>query len=80
MRLKGGIDGARGSGVLGTSDTWGEGTKMVFLTSLRPRFAVGFRGVATCCACYDNVNKAALQDDIGRLTARNLLATLDSAD
>ena len=51
--LKGGMDGARGSGVLGTSGAWGEGTKIVFLTSLRPRFAVGFRGVATCCACCE---------------------------
>lgn len=34
------------------SGGWGVGMNMVFLTSRRPLLALGFRGVATCCACY----------------------------
>lgn len=47
--LKGDGSGIGTSPRLGTSGAGGEGTNMVFLTSLRPRFIVGFRGVPTCC-------------------------------
>lgn len=49
---KGELDGIDESPRPGISGVLGEGINIVFLTSLRPRFKVGLRGVATCCACY----------------------------
>lgn len=50
--LKGEPDGMGKSPRPVISGACGEGTNTVFLTSLRPRLAVGLRGVAVCCACY----------------------------
>lgn len=52
--LKGELDGIdeSESPIPGISGVFGEGINTVFRTSLRPRFKVGLRGVATCCACY----------------------------
>ena len=49
---KGDADGIGESPEFGRSGTGGDGTNTVFLTSRRPLLAVGFRGVATCCAFY----------------------------
>lgn len=46
--LGGGIGESPGPG---RSEGCGDGTKTVFLTSLRPLLVVGFRGVGICCAC-----------------------------
>lgn len=62
---------------LGVSGAGGEGTKMVFLTSLRPRLIVGLRGVTTCC-----IDMSAITDQRASrgLTARKVLATFERAD
>lgn len=49
--LKGVGRGIGESPKAGRSGGCGEGTKIVFRTSRRPRLADGLRGVATCCAC-----------------------------
>ena len=40
----------------GISGVCGVGMKTVFLTSLRPRLALGLRGVGNCEACYPPVS------------------------
>lgn len=47
-RLGGGMGDSPSAAV---SAGCGDGTKTVFLTSLRPLLAVGLRGVGICCAC-----------------------------
>lgn len=65
----------------GRSGGCGEGTKIVFRTSRRPRLADGLRGVATCCACCIQMSGYKTGLHLWRgLTARNALATLENAD
>ncbi len=64
----------------GRSGGCGEGTKMVFLTSRRPRLAEGLRGAVTCCACYNHVSRYEDISVLGGHTARKVLATLENAD
>lgn len=51
--LKGGIAGVGEPPMLSVGGP--EGTNMVFRTSRRPLFVLGFRGVAACCACCEAV-------------------------